>query len=461
MIQPFRVFVPASTLGLLAFETVVIISAFAVSTYLLLGLDPTDYLLDDLGWLSVTLVSLSLLAGIYIQDLYSQTRVKSRLLLAQQLMIVTGITFLLQSLIAVLAPNLYFPFPVILLGCAISVVVIFIGRLLFSTYVIPRVAAERLLLIGDSPVLDNVVVYLQEHQQLGIQIAGHIREPGTRVKNASGTNSHLEEVIREFHANRIVVSAPDALLAVQLLDLRFLGFSVQDAAETYARVSNREALSGLNPQRLLYSKEFEPSARDLFFQRLASTVIATAVLFLLAPLILAIAVLIRLSSSRPVLERQTQSGHRGAPFTLYSFRVPTAGSGETVKPTVLGRILTRTGLYAFPQFWNVLRGDLSIVGPRPHRVEFAHKMAQHIPFYPHRTNKVHPGMTGLAQIEMRSYGPPPDSMVELEYDMYYLKNMSPMMDLFISVQSIKNILLGTDDPKRIHGPVRTLSGAAN
>jgi lipopolysaccharide/colanic/teichoic acid biosynthesis glycosyltransferase len=429
MIRLFRVFIPASTLALLVFETGVILSAFIASTYLL-DLDPTDYLFDDLGWVSIGLVSLSVLAGVYLQDLYSQVRVRSRLLLAQQLLMAAGIAFLLQALISAVAPNLFVEFPVVLAGCSMSVVTLFAGRLLFSNYVVPRVANERLLLLGDSPLLDDIATYLERRPQLGIQVVGHIREPDLAQGN-------LEETIQHFRSKRIVVAMPGAQLAGELLELRFLGYSIEEAAGTYAKISSREALSGLGPSRLMYSREFEPSARDLFFQAIANTLVAAICLIVFSPLILLIAILAFVFLPGPVLERHIRSGRGGVPFTLYCFQTPAGSpSGEPF----LRRILSRTGLYALPQFFNVLRGDLSIVGPRPQRPEFIQELTRLIPFYPHRS-KTRPGMTGLAQIEMRTLAEPPDIIVELEYDMYYLKYMSPMVDLFITLQNIKNILI--------------------
>jgi len=139
-----------------------------------------------------------------------------------------------------------------------------------------------------------------------------------------------------------------------------------------------------------------------------------------------------LSSREGVFERQLRQGCNG-PFTLYRFRVA-AGRSR------LGRILSRTGLYALPQLIHVLRGQMSIVGPRPARPEFERELSRHIPFYPHRL-KVRPGITGWSQIHMRHFAAPRDSMVELEYDLYYIKYFSPMLDIFVMAQAIKGLLL--------------------
>src|SRR5208283_1463383 len=143
MIRLFRVYVPASTLGLFVWEALLILSSFVFSAYLLLEVDPTDYLTSLTGVASVFLVCLSIVLGIHFHDLYTQIRARSRLLLLQQLLIVAGVAFLLQALISAVAPDLQIPLHVMLLGSLLWIVGILAGRLLFSAFVLPRVAVER------------------------------------------------------------------------------------------------------------------------------------------------------------------------------------------------------------------------------------------------------------------------------------------------------------------------------
>lgn len=450
MIRIFRFFVPASTLGLLLFESAVTVCAFLFSTYRLLNLDPDDYLLNNLGWLSIAFVSLSFLAGLYVQDLYSQVRVKSKLLLLQQLMMAVGIVFLLQALISVAGPNLYLPLPIVFAGSTASLVIIFIGRLLFHSYVLPRVVPERLLLIGDSPILADIAGHLEQHPQLGIQVAGCIGKvefsgDAVTVPGLAEPFKCLEDVARHFSSRTIVAASPGARLAAELLELRFVGYAVYEASATYARISNREGLSGMNAARLLCLKEFEPGVRDVVFQRIADMVLAAAVILVSVPVMMAIAVMVRISFHGPALERRKRMGRNQSPFFLYSFRVCPDGAELEPEVTFMGRFLRRTGLYALPQLFNVLRGELAIVGPQPHRPEFHVELTRHIPFYPHRL-KVRPGITGLAQIEKRRGPAIPDAIMELEYDLYYLKNASPMMSLFITLQSLKNVIVWGGQP---------------
>jgi lipopolysaccharide/colanic/teichoic acid biosynthesis glycosyltransferase len=443
MIRLFRVFVPASTIGLLAFETLIILGSFIASTYLFLDLDPTDYLLNGGGFLSIVLVSMSVLLGLYVQDLYSEIRMKSKLLLAQQLLMAAGLVFIVEALMNAIAPDLYLPLQVMGAGCVAAIAAIYIGRILFSTYVFPRVAAERLLLIGESPVFHDITTFIGQHPELGIEVAGQITDP-----NPPPPPHTLEESIRSYQSNRIVVAAPNAKLAGELLELRFLGYSIQEAVGTYAKISNRESLTGLTRERLLYTKEFEPSARYLFFWSISNTLIGGICLIVMGLPMLLIALMLRIFTTGPVIERRIRQGREGEPFTQYSFCVSEA---DLSWPSFAHRLLSRTGLYAFPQFWNVLRGEMSIVGPPPHAPEFAAAVAEYIPFYPHRL-KVAPGMTGWSQIQMRHYAVPRDAAVELEYDLYYIKFATQTMNVFIIVQSIKNLLLWGGNPSAGFAP---------
>ena len=169
---------------------------------------------------------------------------------------------------------------------------------------------------------------------------------------------------------------------------------------------------------------------------MASWLIALACLLVMLPLMVLVAILVRLGG--PVLVRQRRCGRHGIPFTMYSFRVGNGKSDD--RKSLVDRLLIRTGFYGLPQLFNVLCGHMSIVGPKPQRPEFARELSQLIPFHPHRF-KVRPGMTGWSQIETRRHPALPDAMVELEYDLYYIKFLSGTMDIFIMVQAIKNILL--------------------
>ena len=151
MTRLFRVFVPASTLALVAFETVVVLATVTLSIYLWGDVDPRDYLLNTYGLVNVALFSASFLIGIYFQDLYDEVHVQSRLLLLQQLLMADGIAFILQAMVSAANSDLHIPLRIMLYSSVMAIAIIFTGRLFFSGYVIPRLPGERLLFWARAP----------------------------------------------------------------------------------------------------------------------------------------------------------------------------------------------------------------------------------------------------------------------------------------------------------------------
>jgi exopolysaccharide biosynthesis polyprenyl glycosylphosphotransferase len=174
-------------------------------------------------------------------------------------------------------------------------------------------------------------------------------------------------------------------------------------------------------------------------------------LALTAPIMLLVAIAIRVTSSGPVLFRQTRVGKGGKPFTIYKFRSMVAdaesktgvvwASRNDPRITPVGRFLRKTRLDEIPQLFNVLHGDMAIVGPRPERPEFVATLSELIPFYAHR-HSVKPGITGWAQINYKYGESVEDAKFKLEYDMYYVKNLSPALDFYIMLHTLKAMLSG-------------------
>jgi lipopolysaccharide/colanic/teichoic acid biosynthesis glycosyltransferase len=166
---------------------------------------------------------------------------------------------------------------------------------------------------------------------------------------------------------------------------------------------------------------------------------------------LIVCLLIKLEDRGPILFRQTRAGRRGVPFQVYKFRSmrvdaeadsgPKWAEDDDPRITKIGRWIRMLRIDEIPQAWNVLRGDMSFVGPRPERPEFVAQLREVIPYYDYR-HGVRPGITGWAQVNFPYGATVDDSRQKLEYDLYYLKNFSVLMDLFILVKTVKIILFG-------------------
>jgi exopolysaccharide biosynthesis polyprenyl glycosylphosphotransferase len=445
MIRLFRVFVPAGSLALLIIEILLITSAFVLAAYIESGVDPTVFLLYDGGLVRVALAVGSVLVGLHFQDLYTQVRVRSRLVLAQQLCLTIGVALILQGLISYLDRNLGVPVQMMAVGSLLSLVAMFIWRVLFSKYALQMVGFSRLLLVGESPVLEEVSKHVEEHPVLGIQIVGHIADDDypsgatLPVEKISGSLDSLRKIIPATRPDRIVIGKRERqnrALMNELLELRFAGYVIEEAAATYERVFGRICLTELRPSQLIHSGELGPQRQSMLFGMLTSEALAIVGIVMGAPVMLLTAAAVRFSSAGPILYRQTRIGLHGAPFTLYKFRSMRADA----RVTLVGRTIRKLRIDGLPQLINVLKGEMSIVGPRPQRPEFVQALSEKIPYYRHR-HGVRPGMTGWAQVSYKHGDTPEDTVRELEYDLYYIKNMSPSLDIYIIVHTIKAMLL--------------------
>ena len=458
MIRLFKVFIPVGTLTLLVSEIVLVTSAFVFATYLTFEADPTVYLLDEGGLMRIMVVVFCILVGLHFHDLYSQFQVKSRIVLIQQLCLVMGVAFLSQGLIAYLNRNLRVPIRVMVLGSAVAVVSIFLWRIFFSAYVLQVVGKERLLLIGGSPLLEDIGTQVAERPEMGIEIAGYIddrHEPGTMLAGGKvlGPLSALRDIVRATQPNRITVGMferRNRMPVSELLELRFAGHIIEEVAATYERVCGRVCLKEIRPSELIFSGELGPQPQNLLFQRLSNIAFAGLVLLLSWPIMLLTALAVRLSSPGPVLYRQVRVGLNGSLFTLYKFRSMRAdaefGTGavwaqkDDPRVTLVGRVIRRIRFDELPQLYNVLKGEMSMVGPRPERPEFVKALNEQIPYYRQR-HCVRPGITGWAQVNYKYGDTLEDTATKLEYDLYYIKNMSLALDNYIIFHTLKAMLL--------------------
>ena len=458
MIRLFRVFIPVGTLTVLVGEILLITSAFILATFIVLEVDPTVFLLYDGGLVRILLVLTSILLGLHFHDLYSQIHVKSRIVLLQQLCLVTGIAFLIQGFVSYLDPNLRMPIRVMVLGSLLAVSAIFGWRIFFSAYALQVVGRDRLLLVGGSSLLEDIGSYIAEHPETGLLVAGYVddaHESGEALPGGQmlGPLSSLEEIVSATQPNRIVVGMferRNRMPMSDLLEMRFAGNIIEEAANTYERVCGRVCLKEVRPSQLIFSGELGPRRQSLVYQTTINTAVAAIGIVISLPLMALTALAVKLTSKGPILYRQVRVGLDGVPFTLYKFRSmgedAEAGTGaiwatkDDLRVTAVGRIIRRIRFDELPQLFNVLRGEMSMVGPRPERPEFVQALSEQIPYYRQR-HCVRPGITGWAQINYKYGDTLEDTAVKLEYDLYYIKNMSLSLDTYIIFHTVKAMLL--------------------
>lgn len=430
----------ASILSLLVPETILIVFCYVMAAYWTGGADPSVFLLYDNGLLQIALVVAGVLVGLQLNKLYVQVGVRSKILLLQQLCLTLGVTFLLESLLSYLrVPELVLAPSIMLLGSGLTLVTLLIWRLFYSAVLWKSLGAKRVLFYGTNAAALEAGVSLAAHPELGLSLAGYIDDDwpaGTVLDGARvlGSSADLARVVDEVRPDRIVVGVAERRQGMpfrELLDMQFRGIEIQRVAELYEVACDRVCIAELLPSQLIFSDELGARRGAIALQAIYSNIVALAGLALLAVLAVPIAVAIKLSSPGPVTEGRLRWGVNLAPFTHHRFRCRRLDGQDTR----VGAWLRRLHLDGLPQLLNVIRGEMSLVGPRPHDPAFIPVLMEQMPYYGQR-HAVRPGIFGWSQLNCDYGVKPRDARQALEYDLYYIKHMSPALDAYIVLHSL-------------------------
>ncbi len=433
---------PASVLALFLFDVLLIFSCYAaVSYYQLYG---DLFLFSVSGWQPIAVAEGMILAGMYFRHLYGDLRMGSRMLLLHQLCLIFGLTFLAEALMSYWTLDWALPRGILIPGSALALVSVFCCRILFSLAIRNKVGVRRVLFVGFSPTALQLASHLGGHPEFGLTPIGYLdlseaeEHPGAGLARL-GTSANLPSIVDHYRPDWIVVGRQEEIQpgwVDDFLDLRFGGVHTEQAAKLYETALGRVCASEIRPGELIFSEGFQPEPFKVRLQQFYSTAAALVTVLIALPVFAIVAILVKATSSGPVLLREPRVGLNGAPFTMYRFR----WMGPDGSATKIGAFLRHLGLDALPQFWNVLRGEMSLVGPYPDKPEFAARLSQLIPFHAQRT-AVKPGMTGWAQIHDFGDDTGRDAVRRLEYDLYYVKNLSPSLDLSVILRWLREAII--------------------
>ena len=319
---------------------------------------------------------------------------------------------------------------------------------------------QKVVLVGVGRLAEDLVATLNAEPDIKYAIAARLPEfqNGTGValpgRGGHGSDDSLLAFVTRAQIDRVVIALEDSrgkLPFDDLLRCKFSGVKIEEGLSFYERITGRVHLDALRPSWLIFSNGFGRSRVTTVLKRVLDVVGSLVGLILFAPLGLVIAALLKLDSPGPILYRQERVGEGGRPFRLFKFRSmrhdaeaatgpvwTTDGDGRVTR---FGKWLRKFRLDELPQMINVLRGEMSVVGPRPERPCFVEDLRNSIPYYGLR-HAVKPGITGWAQVRYRYGSSVQDAVEKLQYDLYYIKNMSVLLDATILVQTIRTVLLG-------------------
>jgi sugar transferase (PEP-CTERM system associated) len=441
----------------IAAESVLLLGVFFLAVALRIGEEFWFYdLLVPKALLCVAVLQLSL----YYGELY-ELRVRRRMELFLRLGQCLAVGAVALTVIFFAAPALEVGRGIFGIFMALVAATLLVWRLVLDWTWGAAELGERALVLGTGVSARNVARAMLKQSPLGYRVLGflteHPREVGRRLVNPSvvGTLDDLSRLTRDLDASLIVVAQEDRrrrLPVEALLRCRLAGVRVVEAATLFESLSGQIPLRDLRPSWLIFSSGFHKPRFLRSVKRVGEVALAGVALLLAAPILALVALAVKLSSPGPVLYRQTRVGEGGREFPLLKFRTmrpdAEAASGPVwaaaendPRITWVGKLLRKTRLDELPQLWNVLRGDMSFVGPRPERPHFVEKLRKVIPYYDER-HAVRPGITGWAQVKFPYGSTLEDAEGKLEFDLFYVKHMSLLFDVAIVLETAKVMLLG-------------------
>lgn len=452
----FRIF------WLIIADAAILYCGVILAMYVRLGLDGSENELNQKnGWLKIALASSVCLVILYFYDLYDYVVMTNRRELMLRLVQALGIAWALLAL-------LFYFVPPLLIGRGVSVIsvplvlVLLLGWRIFIHLLTghPEIG-EKILVVGTGQTALDTAEAVWERRDAGYRIVGFVSENGAKPMQKLGRSvilgkaHELENVIRNERVDRVVIAVRErrgAFPTEALLKMSLAGdISIEECTSFFERITGKVHVDMLRPSWLIFAGRRRDTPIKTIFREAIHRVLALAGLVFSLPLAFLTAIAIKLDSRGPIFYKQERVGKNGKTFRVIKFRsmkvdaeadgTPIWATTNDERTTRVGRLIRKLRIDEIPQFWNILKGEMNFVGPRPERPHFVGQLAREIPYYEHR-HLVAPGLTGWAQIKYPYGASVSDAIQKLQYDLYYIKNQSLALDMMIVFETIKIVLFG-------------------
>jgi sugar transferase (PEP-CTERM system associated) len=447
-------------LTLLIFEGTLVYLCGVIAIYIRLGAETPDALGAEGGWLKTLLVTVLVLASFYLFDLYDFPRIQSRgalLLRLSQSLAVGGLALALM----------FYVWPQMRLGSGVFPLSLLLTLTLMSAWRFlarwllghPRLA-NRVLILGVGQDAVTIAREMLTRREDGYNVIGFVGEDPTQIGKSLinprvvGVMSDLEAVVNRHRPDRIVFAMPyrrgrlplDLLLKLKVRD----GVTLDEADAFYEKLTGKIVAERLRLWRLVFADASRWAHLYRRARRIVDAALASVIALLTSPLMLITALAIKLDSRGPVFYRQERVGLHNITFRIIKFRSmridaeangPVWAHEDDSRVTRVGRWIRKRRIDELPQLFNIIRGEMSLIGPRPERPVFIKQLEQRIPYYSER-HLVKPGLTGWAQVRYPYGASFEDAREKHQYDLYYIKNQSPVLDALILLETARIVLFG-------------------
>jgi sugar transferase (PEP-CTERM system associated) len=446
---------------LLAAEACLLFGGMVAAALIRFGWDGAPYeLISRHGYYKAGLVSLFCVVAFYFYDLYDFVVMNDRRELVLRLVQALGLAWVALALLFYVVPGLMIGRGVSLIALPLALALMVGWRVSIHWLMGHPLVGEKILIVGSGDFAREIAREVLGRPDAGYRIVGFVdNKPellGQSIVNPRviGLMEDMGKIVRRDGVDRIIVGMGDRrgqFPTQQLLDLSLGGgVAIEECAAFYERLTGRVHLLMMRPSWLIFSGRGRRARVQEFVRAAMHRVVAFVGGIVSLPIALLAAALIKLESPGPALYRQERVGKNGRPFTIMKFRSMRADA-EKAGPvwardgddriTKVGRVIRKIRVDEIPQFWNILKGEMNFVGPRPERPHFVKQLAEEIPFYEQR-HLIAPGLTGWAQIKYPYGASVEDARQKLQYDLYYVKNQSLVLDAIIMFETVKTILFG-------------------
>jgi sugar transferase (PEP-CTERM system associated) len=431
------------------------------AVYLRVGVAGASYeLVVKHGYLKAALAMFFCLTAFYLFDLYDFIVMHDRNMLVLRLMQALGLAWIVLALSFYAYPGLMLGRGIFLTALPMALALMVGWRVSIHWFLGHPDFGEKILIVGSGDLAIEVARQVLNRPDAGYRIVGFVGTDsellGKSLINPRviGLTEDIEEIVKREGVDRIVVAMGERrglLPTDRLLKLSLAGeVSIEEGATFFERVTGRVSLKMMRPSWLIFTGRGRQVRLASITRNCVHRGIALIGIVVSFPLAVLTAILIKLDSRGPVFYRQERVGQNGHPFVLLKFRSmkvdaeesgPVWASKRDDRTTRVGRMIRKIRVDEIPQFWNILRGEMSFVGPRPERPHFVAQLAREIPYYEQR-HLIAPGLTGWAQIKYPYGASTEDARQKLQYDLFYIKNHSLFLDAIILFETIKIIIFG-------------------
>jgi len=461
MIRLFHQYFSLTSFAFVLGEGLLIYWAVFWAAYFIFSMDLELLSIQPMVWLKILLITIITQLSLYFNDLYEKKSIDNYIDLFTRLIQSIGITSIVLAIIYFLFPSTMIGRWIFFISIIFLLLLLVSWRLLYSLVMRRKFFAEKTIILGFGELARDILHEADSRRDLSYDIDSVIAPEGNNdtQDQFKGISVHygfdnICDLVEAENAKNVIVALDEKrglLPYEELLKCKVRGINIIDGEGFYERITGKLLVERINPSWLIFSDGFVKSKTTRLVKRVVGFTGAFLGLIILLPFIALVALAIKLETRGPIFFIQERVGENREIFNLLKFRSMKADAEESSGPvwasdddpriTRVGKIIRKLRIDELPQMWNVLKGEMSFVGPRPEREYFIQELEKKVPFYRERFT-VKPGITGYAQVLYPYGASEKDALEKLKYDLYYIKNMSLILDLMVIFKTIKIVLLG-------------------